>query len=199
MFRTRGDTLGDPDFPPRESAETTSLSAIDRDGNAASLTYSLNIHSGVVTPGTGILLNNQMLLLNPWPGSRNSVAPGKRPASSMMPTLVCENGRVTLALGASGSTRIASAILQTIENRFTAGLSLPEAVAAPRLHAEGHRLLAARALADLATALAAELGLDLTVLDDGDPAMGSVQAVAVSGSTMEAVGDPRSGAVGRVL
>jgi len=207
MFRARAGGLGDPAFSRRaralmltatESAETTSLSSMDTAGNAASLTYSLNTHSGVVVPGTGMLLNNQMLLFDPWPGGPNSVAGGKRPASSMMPTVVLAQDRAELALGASGSTRIPTALMQVMDRVFNEGADLHGAVTASRLHAEGHRLMADEDVQALATALAERLDLELALMPGRDPAMGSVQAVRRNGAHMEAVGDPRSGAVGRV-
>jgi gamma-glutamyltranspeptidase/glutathione hydrolase len=171
---------------------------MDAAGNAASLTYSLNQHSGVVVPGTGMLLNNQMLLFDPWRGSANSVAGGKRPASSMMPSVVLGSDGAELALGASGSSRIPSALLQVMDRVFNDRLDLAAAVTAPRLHAEAHRLMADEELAPLAAPLAHGLGLELGLMPGRDPAMGSVQAVRRDADEFEAVGDPRSGAVGRV-
>src|SRR3546814_7730679 len=112
MFESRRTGLGDPAFvkPSAESTETTSLCAIDAAGNAACITFSNNNHSGVVVPGTGILLNNQMRLFHAWDGSPNSVAPGKRPASSMLPTLAFADPSAALAIGASGATRIVTAL-----------------------------------------------------------------------------------------
>ncbi len=71
-----------------ESANTTHISAVDREGNLAALTFSNMNFSGIAVAGHGFVLNNQMLLFNPWPGTANSVGPGKRPASSMTPTLL---------------------------------------------------------------------------------------------------------------
>ena len=207
MFQARAGGLGDPAFSRRaralmlaatESAETSSLSTMDTAGNAASLTYSLNTHSGVVVPGTGMLLNNQMLLFDPWPASPNSVVGGKRPASSMMPTVVLAGEGAELAIGASGSTRIASALMQVMDRVFNEGADLHGAVTAPRLHAEGHRLMADADVQAVATSLAERLDLELALLPGRDSTMGSVQAVRRDGTRMEAMGDPRSGAVGRV-
>jgi len=207
MFEAKADSLGDPGSDeqpsatrPRavESAETTSLSTMDVHGNAASMTYSLNIHSGVVVPGTGILLNNQMLLLNPWDNTPNSVAPGKRPASSMMPTLAFDDAGATLAFGASGSTRIPTALMQTLDRLWRDEQPLAEAIDAPRLHAEANRLIADEELAPVAQRLAGELDLELTLLPGRDSTMGSVQGIARHAEIFEAAGDPRSGAVGGV-
>lgn len=145
MFESRRTGLGDPAFekPTAESAETTSLCAMDGAGNAACITYSNDNHSGVVVPGTGILLNNQMRLFHAWTGSPNSIEPGKRPASSMMPTLLFDGTRAAMAIGASGSTRIVTALLQVIFfHHLGRGVPLEQAVREPRLHAEEDSLMA---------------------------------------------------------
>lgn len=202
MFEQRRTGLGDPAFvkPNKESTETTSLCAMDAGGNAACITYSNNNHSGVVVPGTGILLNNQMRLFHAWDGSPNSVAPGKRPASSMMPTLVFDGDRAAMAIGASGSTRIVTALLQIMFHHFGRGVPLEQAVREPRLHAEVDMLLADADFEPVAAPLAARLGLKLTLSAGRDPSMASCQTIAVDADgTTTAVGDPRARAQGRVV
>jgi gamma-glutamyltranspeptidase / glutathione hydrolase len=208
MFRRRAAALGDPAYlrvdtdaliGAGESNETTSLCAVDADGNAACITYSNNNHSGVVVPGTGILLNNQMLLFSPWPDNPNQVVGGKRPASSMMPTLALRDGRITMAIGASGSTRIISAILQVLYHAFVRGLDLHAAITEPRLHAETESMRADEDIAPAARAVADRLGLEFESSPGRDPSMASVQAIRVDGEVATAVGDPRAGAAGRVF
>ena len=213
MFRLRSLALGDPGFVPdprgaiqsatagaKESAETTSLSAIDAEGNGVSVTFSNNNHSGIVTPGTGILLNNQMTLFVPWEGSPNSVAGGKRPISSMMTTLALENGRVVLALGASGSTRIPTGLMQVLFNHRVLKKPLQEAVDTARLHAEVESLYSDAELAPIAEKLAGKLGLNYTPLEGRDTSMAVCQAIGLaSDGTATAVGDPRARACGRVI
>lgn len=202
MFETRRTGLGDPAFlrPAAESLETTSLCAMDAAGNAACITYSNNNHSGVVVPGTGILLNNQMRLFHAWGGSPNSVEPGKRPASSMMPTLLFDGSRAAMAIGASGSTRIVTALLQIIFHHLGRGLPLEQAVREPRLHAEEDVLMADADYRDVAEPLAARLGLKFTASPGRDPMMASCQCITVAADgTATAVGDPRARAQGRVL
>jgi len=202
MFRKRAASFGDPAFlkaAPGESSEPTSLAVIDRDGNAACITYSNNNHSGVVLPGTGILLNNQMMLFSPWPGNPNEVVPGKRPVSSMMPSLMFRDGKIRMAIGASGSTRIPTAIMQVLFNRLILGDTLPDAVGRARVHAETESMLADAELEDTVRPLAAERGLQLSLSPGRDPMLASVQAVGVNDDgTMEAVGDPRARASGMV-
>lgn len=204
MFERRRTGLGDPAFMPvdtgGESTETTSLSAIDAEGNGCTITFSNNNHSGVVVPGTGILLNNQMRLFHPWPGSPNSVAGGKRPTSSMMPSLIVEDGRAVLSIGASGSTRILSAILQILFHHIGRGLPLNEAVREPRLHAEEDTLMSDADLEPIAAPLARRLSLHYSAQPGRDPMMASCQSISVNpDGTATAVGDPRARAQGLVV
>lgn len=202
MFEARRTGLGDPAFVPvaGESSETTSLCAMDVAGNAACITYSNNNHSGVVVPGTGILLNNQMRLFHAWDGSPNSVAPGKRPASSMMPSLVFDGARAEMAIGASGATRIVTALLQILFHHLGRGVPLEQAVREPRLHAEEDTLMADADFQSTVEPLAAKLGLTLNLLPGRDPTMASCQTIAVhADGTATAVGDPRAKGQGRVV
>lgn len=202
MFRERAASYGDPAFVSLgrgESTETTSLAVVDRAGNAACITYSNNNHSGVVVPGTGILLNNQMQLFSPWPANPNEVVPGKRPVSSMMPSLLFDgSGMIRMAIGASGSTRIPTAIMQVLYGYLALGMGLADAVAAPRLHAEVESLLADEEIAAQTQPVADSLGLEFKVNPSRDPAMGSVQAISVEDGRATAVGDPRSRGSGMV-
>ncbi len=201
-FASRRLGLGDPGFVPvpSESAETTSLSAFDVAGSAACITFSNNNHSGVAVPGTGILLNNQMRLFHAWEGSPNSIQGGKRPASSMMPTLVFDGTRAAMAIGASGATRIVTALMQILFHHLGRGLPLERAVREPRLHAEEDVMMCDPDMAEIAGTVAGELGLTLTALKVRDPMMAVCQTIAVEADgTAVAVGDPRARAQGRVV
>ncbi|TVR58127.1 MAG: gamma-glutamyltransferase [Candidatus Competibacteraceae bacterium] len=136
-----------PGQPPRrESAQTTHYSVLDRDGNAVAVTYTLNFPygSGIVAAGTGILLNNEMDDFAAKPGvpnaygliggDANAVAPGKRPLSSMTPTLVFQDGRVVLVTGSPGGSRIITTVLQIVLNVIDHQMNLAEATVAPRVH-----------------------------------------------------------------
>jgi gamma-glutamyltranspeptidase/glutathione hydrolase len=123
-----------------EGASTTHLTTWDRRGNVVA--YTLTIEqtggSGIVVPGRGFLLNNELTDFNftPTQGAGvldpNLPAPGKRPRSSMSPTIVLDDGRPVLAVGSPGGSMIITTVLQTLLNRLDFGYSLPEAVAAPR-------------------------------------------------------------------
>lgn len=136
---------GTPAYPD-ESPETTQITVIDKDGNMVSNTYTLNLSygSGIVVPGTGILLNNEMDDFAVAPGvansyglignAKNAIAPGKRPLSSMTPAFVFNEDGTAIAVGAPGGARIITSVLQTILNVIDGNMSIADAVAAPRIH-----------------------------------------------------------------
>jgi gamma-glutamyltranspeptidase/glutathione hydrolase len=129
-----------------EPAETTHFNVIDRSGTVVSNTYTLNdsYGSAVTAKGTGILLNNEMDDFTSKPGvpnlyglvqsSANAIEPKKRPLSAMTPTLVLHEGRLFMALGSPGGGSIINSVLQVILNVVDHGMSIQEAVDAPRLH-----------------------------------------------------------------
>jgi gamma-glutamyltranspeptidase/glutathione hydrolase len=135
---------GDP--LPFEGDQTTHYSVIDRAGNAVAVTTTLNFSygTGMVAAGTGVLLNNEMDdfaaragAMNAYglvQGAQNLPEPGKRPLSSMSPTLVMKDGKVLLVTGTPGGSRIITTVLQVISNVVDHGMNIAEAVAAPRLH-----------------------------------------------------------------
>jgi gamma-glutamyltranspeptidase/glutathione hydrolase len=132
--------------PLREGDNTTHFSVVDRYGNAVANTYTLNFSYGVgmVAEGTGVLLNNELDDFAARPaepnadglvtGDANTPAPGKRPLSSMSPTIVLKNGRPVLVTGSPGSSRIITTVLQVIVNTVDLKLPLDDAVKAPRIH-----------------------------------------------------------------
>ena len=132
-----------------EKPETTHYSIVDGEGNAVAVTYTINGSFGadVVAPGTGFFLNNEMddftvkagvpNLYGLVQGEANSIAPGKRPLSSMAPTLVEKDGRVVFVLGSPGGSRIITAVLEAVMNIVDYGMTPQEAVDAPRLHYQG--------------------------------------------------------------
>jgi gamma-glutamyltranspeptidase / glutathione hydrolase len=142
-----------------DGVNTTHCTVIDDEGTIVSATQTLQAAFGsrVTTPGTGMLLDNHMSLMDPTPGNVNSIEPGKRILSSMSPTIVLKEGRPFMALGTPGGKRIFAAVAQGILNVIDHGMSLQEAVEAPRVWTEG----AALELEDGFTNLA-ELGSALT-------------------------------------
>jgi gamma-glutamyltranspeptidase/glutathione hydrolase len=135
-----------PGVPPHEKTETTHYSVIDGQGNAVAVTYTVNgiFGAAVIAPGTGFFLNDEMddFTIKPGvanmfglvQGEANSIAPGKRPLSSMAPTLVTKDGRIVLALGSPGGSRIITIVLETALNVIDYAMQPQEAVDAPRIH-----------------------------------------------------------------
>jgi gamma-glutamyltranspeptidase/glutathione hydrolase len=143
--------------PDGEGFCTTHCCAVDAEGNAVSTTQTLNgaFGSKVTVPGTGMLLNNCMHLMDPTPGRTNSIAPGKRILSSMSPTIVQRDGRPFMAIGTPGGVRIFGSVMQAIINVIDHGMTLQEAVEAPRLWDRGPVLELEQGFDDLAGLIAA--------------------------------------------
>jgi gamma-glutamyltranspeptidase/glutathione hydrolase len=118
-----------------ESKDTTTVSCVDRNGLVVSLTHTNGVPSGVVPPGTGFMLNGAMNWYDPRPRRAGSIAPGKRRFSSMTPTIVFEDGAPVMTLGAPGGAWIGVAILQALINVLDFGMSMQQAVQAPRFSA----------------------------------------------------------------
>ncbi|MGF6308670.1 gamma-glutamyltranspeptidase/glutathione hydrolase [Bradyrhizobium sp. i1.8.4] len=135
-----------PGVPPHEGSNTTHYSIADKDGNAVSVTYTLNDWFGakVTAAKTGVLLNDEMddftakvgvpNLYGLVQGEANAIVPGKRPLSSMSPTIVTKDGKPVMVLGTPGGSRIITAVLLTMINAIDYGMSAQEAVDMPRFH-----------------------------------------------------------------
>jgi gamma-glutamyltranspeptidase/glutathione hydrolase len=122
-----------------ESNYTTTATAMDADGNVVATTNTLHhaFGSKVTVPGTGMLLNNCMQLMDPEPGRTNSIAPGKRILSSMSPVIVERDGEPFLALGSVGGLKIFGSVFQAVCNLIHHRMSLQQALEAPRLWDRG--------------------------------------------------------------
>ncbi|MBE9034705.1 gamma-glutamyltransferase [aff. Roholtiella sp. LEGE 12411] len=135
-----------PNSKSSESNETSHLTVVDEQRNAVSLTFTINLGfgAGVVTPGTGIFLNNEMDDFAAAPGvpnafglvgnDANSIAPRKTPLSSMTPTIITENGRLRMAVGAPGGSTIITQVLQVILNVLEYNMDVGAAISVPRIH-----------------------------------------------------------------
>lgn len=199
--------------PGLESHQTTHFSIVDTAGNAVSNTLTLNMDygSGVVVEGAGFLLNDEMDDFSAKPGvsngfgvvggDANAIEPGKRMLSSMTPTIVTRDGRVTLVLGSPGGSRIFTSIFQVMNNLYDFGLPLTQAVAAQRVH---HQLLPKDtiyfdAFAPLTGTVAAQLKALGYTLEDQGWEMGDIQAISIDGTKIEVAADPRGRGVGTVV
>ena len=192
--------------------DTTHFSIVDSAGNAVSNTYTLNddFGSGQVVTGAGFLLNNEMDDFSAKPGTANiygvvggdanAIAPGKRPLSTMAPTILTAHGHVALVIGTPGGSRIATWIFQVISDWHDFHMPLAAAVAAPRIH---HQLLPPNTLfeepyATLDPAVRAALvQRGYAFVNQGWN--GDIETIAVGSSGTVAVSDPRGRGVARVL
>ena len=195
-----------------EKAQTTHFSVVDKWGNAVSNTYSLNgsFGSGVVVDSGGFLLNDEMDDFVTQPGTTslpgvsandlNTIAPGRRPLSSMTPTILLKDGKVSLVIGTPGGSRIFTTIFQVMTDMYDFGMSPANAVAAMRFH---HQLLPQKTIyfepyhpitGDLAEQLKAK-GYTL----QGQSFNGDVQLIRVDGTTPQPAADPRGVGVGGVF
>lgn len=119
-----------------EHHSTTHLSVIDAEGNAVSLSQTINYFfgSGVIVPDVGIIMNNEMDDFSTNPESPNAPEPGKTPLSSMSPTIIEKDGKPFMILGTPGGTRIFTAMTQIVSNVIDFGMGMDEAIEAPRMH-----------------------------------------------------------------
>jgi gamma-glutamyltranspeptidase / glutathione hydrolase len=195
-----------------EKAETTHFSVVDKWGNAVSNTYTLNGYfgSGVVVQGTGIILNDEMDDFASKPGvpnmfgvvgsDANSIEPKKRPLSSMTPTILTKDGKVSLVIGTPGGSRIFTTIFQVVNNVYDFNMPLKDAVAAMRFH---HQLLPPNTIfwepyAPIDGDLAKQVEAKGYVLK-AQSFNGDVQAIKINGDTPEPMSDPRGRGVTRVI
>lgn len=186
-----------------ESTETSHLNVVDADRNAVSLTFTINLGfgAGIVTPGTGIVLNNEMDDFAVAPGvpnafglvgkEANSIAPKKTPLSSMTPTIITENNRLRMVVGASGGSTIITQVLQIILNVLESKMDVGTAIFVPRIH---HQWLPDELRVEA-------WGLDALTAEDlrrrghkirETPPWGNANAITVTeDDTLEAAADPR--------
>lgn len=188
--------------PPRhESAETTHFSVVDVDGNAVSNTYTLNLDYGVglVADGTGVLLNDELDDFAAAKGAPNAYGvtggfanrpeAGKRPLSSMAPTMMFKDGKLELVTGSPGGSRIITIVLEMILNIVDFGMNVAEATAAVRVHDQltPDELVVERGLNADTRALLEKRGYRVVVR----PAWGSAESITVGNGLLAGAADPR--------
>lgn len=185
-----------------ESNQTTQFSIADKDGNMVSNTYTLNYSygSGIVAKGTGILLNNEMddftakvgvpNVYGLIQGEANSIAPGKRPLSSMTPTIILDpKGNPYMATGTPGGARIITTTLQVILNVLEYQLNLQSAVNMPRIHSQlwPEEIRIEQGISPDTIGLLEKMGNKVTLL----PAMGAAESVMIKDGKYYGAADPR--------
>jgi gamma-glutamyltranspeptidase/glutathione hydrolase len=174
---------------------TTHISVLDELGMCASVTCSNGSGSGVLVPGTGVILNNMLGEEDLNPQGFHRILPGRRVPSMMAPTVVLRDGEIELALGSAGSNRIRSAILQTVVRAVEQGLGSAQAVDAPRLHFEGGVVQAEPGIDEAALARLEARDFAVARRPAINLFFGGVQAVARDRETgaLSGGGDPRRG------
>jgi gamma-glutamyltranspeptidase / glutathione hydrolase len=174
---------------------TTHISVLDRDGTCACVTCSNGSGSGVLVPGTGVILNNMLGEEDLNPLGFHAIAPGRRVPSMMAPTVVLRDGEIELGLGSAGSNRIRSAILQTIVRAVEQGMAAEGAVRAPRLHFEAGVVQAEPGIEEVALARIETSGVPVLRRPAINLFFGGVQAVAREhgSGVLSGGGDPRRG------
>lgn len=193
---------------PYESPDTTHFSVMDAKGNAVSNTYTLNFSygSGIVIPGTGMLMNNEMDDFSSKPGApngfgliggeANAIAPTKRPLSSMTPTMIFKDGRPFVITGSPGGSRIITTVLQVLVNVMDHKMNIAEAVHAPRIH---HQWLPDHLQLEPGFSPDTELLLKMKGQNiERAKSMGSVQSIMFKEGVFYGVSDPRRPGAGTV-
>lgn len=179
----------------RESPSTTSLAAVDAEGNMVALTQTISDFFGakVMVGGTGILLNNEMKNF----GSRgpNAIAPGKRMRTMIAPTILLRDGRTFAAIGTPGAARIVSTMTLLVSNLVDFGMGIQDAIEAPRFYArdvEADLSVEARVPAATLEALA-KMGYSIKTLGEYDLFFGGAQGIVIDPKTGLRIGgaDPR--------
>ena len=187
----RGPSADPPSRKPTGS--TTHISAVDADGGMASLSSSNGSGSGVVVPGTGIMLNNMLGEEDLNPGGFGRLEPGVRMTSMMAPSLLLRGGEPVLALGSAGSNRLRSAILQTVVSMVDGRMTAREAVRRPRVHPEGDGVDVEGGVPDSAVAALVADGHGMRRWGDLNLFFGGVSVAGRGGGGLEGAGDPRRG------
>ncbi|WP_413740548.1 gamma-glutamyltransferase [Sodalis sp. RH14] len=196
-------TIKPGQLQPYESDQTTHYSVVDGQGNAVAVTYTLNTYfgSGIMAGDSGILLNNEMDDFSAKPGvpnmyglvggDANAVQAGKRPLSSMSPTIVVKDGKTWLVTGSPGGSRIITTVLQMLVNTIDFQMNVAEASAAPRFHQQWtpDELRVEKGFSPDTLKLLGERGQHIKVL----PVMGSTQSIMVMpDGTFTGASDPRT-------
>lgn len=185
-------------FTPTGTPTTTQVTAVDGQGNCIALTHSLGASSGVITPGMGFMYNNSMINFHPISGHRNSIGPGKARTTGMAPTLVYQDGKPVLVLGAPGATRIITSVLQVILNVLDFGMSATEATHAPRIDCQTGAI---RAHLRIPEYVCAEVRRrhPIVRIPQSHGGFGLVHAITIDPTTGKLAGGADSGADGMAL
>ena len=191
-----------------ESTQTTHFNVVDAEGNAVAVTYTLNggFGSGVTAPGLGFLLNNEMDDFAAKPGTENmfhliqgeanAIQPGKRPLSSMTPTILLHDGKFFMAVGAPGGSRIINGVLQVILNVVDFHMNVQDAVDWPRFHHQWmpDELFLERGISPDTAALLRGMGHKIESYEATDTIVARVEAILNDDGWLQGGADGRGNA-----
>ena len=189
----------------QEGTETTHFNVVDSEGNAVAMTYTLNdgFGSGVTVPGLGFLLNDTMDDFAAKPGTENlfhliqgeanAIQPGKRPVSSMTPTIVLRDGKLFLMLGAPGGSRIINGVLEVLLNMVDFHMNVQDAVDWPRFHHQWmpDMLYMEKGVSPDTVRILRGMGHKVSALEPISPVVARVEAILNQGGWLEGATDPR--------
>jgi gamma-glutamyltranspeptidase / glutathione hydrolase len=202
---TSSDSVRPGEWNGTEGAETTHYNIVDAEGNAVAVTYTLNggYGSGVTVPGLGFLLNNEMddfaakpgepNLFGLIQGENNAIAPGKRPLSSMSPTILTRAGKPYIVLGAPGGSRIPNGVLETLLNVIDFHMNVQDAVDWPRFHHQWKpdKLYIERGVSPDTIALLRAMGHDVESSEKTAVVVARVEAILVENGWLQGGSDGR--------
>jgi len=205
---TPSDRIRPGDLGPVEKTETTHYNIIDSEGNAVAVTYTLNggYGSAVTVPGLGFLLNNEMddfaakpgeeNLFHLIQGEANAIQPGKRPLSSMTPTILVRDGKPFLVLGAPGGSRIINGVFQVILNVVDFHMNVQEAVDWPRFHHQWmpDQLYLEKGISLDTIAILRAMGHNIAPYETTNPVVARVEAILYDQGWLQGAADGRGNA-----
>jgi gamma-glutamyltranspeptidase / glutathione hydrolase len=205
LHATPSDQIRPGTISVREGTETTHFNVVDSDGNAVAVTYTLNngYGSGVTVPGLGFLLNDEMDDFASKPGAENlfhliqgesnSIQPGKRPVSSMTPTIVLRDGKLFLIVGAPGGSRIINGVLQVLLNVVDFHMNVQDAVDWPRFHHQWMPdvLYVEQGISPDTVKILRGMGHKVSPLEGTSPVVARVEAILNQGGWLQGATDQR--------
>jgi gamma-glutamyltranspeptidase / glutathione hydrolase len=205
LHATPSTQIGPGKITVREGTQTTHFNVVDSEGNAVAVTYTLNdgYGSGVTVPGLGFLLNDEMDDFAAKPGTENlyhliqgesnAIQPGKRPVSSMTPTIVVRDGKLFLILGAPGGSRIISGVMQVLLNVVDFHMNVQDAVDWPRFHHQWMPdvLYVQKGISPDTVKLLRGMGHDVSLLPSTS-GVAQVEAILNDGGWLQGASDPLS-------
>jgi gamma-glutamyltranspeptidase/glutathione hydrolase len=186
----RGERLRVSRLERKTESDTTHVSVVDRDGNCVTMTHTNGSPSGAITEGLGFMYNGSMSRFDPRPGHAGSIAPGKRRASSSAPTIVFKDDAPRIVIGAPGGSYIAPAVAQGISNVLDFGMSMSDAVAAPRIVAVSDSIDVSNRVRHDVTDDLAGLGYDIK-RSWMSYAFAALHGIQVIGTRLEGGADPQ--------